>query len=143
MIQNPNDMKRLALLLIIAALIISFGCSKDDKDTPFTLLTDPVWVSDSLLVNAQDASGPGQFLEDFKGEIKFNKDGTGAFGNYTGTWRFAQNETQIVISSPDLQLPLTTNIIELTKTNLKITTGFPDPENLGQTLQIRMTFKPK
>jgi hypothetical protein len=137
-------MKRLALLLIIAALIISFGCSKDEKDTPFTLLTGPVWVTDSLLVNGQDASGPGQVLENFKGEVKFNTNGTGTFGTYTGTWRFAQNETQIVISAPpDLPLPLTTDIVELTKTNLKITTGFPDPENLGQTLQIRMTFKPK
>jgi hypothetical protein len=143
MIQNPNDMTRLAVLLIFATLIISFGCNKDDKDTPFTLLTDPVWVTDSLLVNGQDAGGAGQLLENFKGDVKFNKDGSGSFGNYTGTWRFAQNETQIVITTTELPLPLTTVISTLTRTDLKVNTAYPNPENLMETLQIRMTFKAK
>ena len=62
----------------------------------------------------------------FKGDAKFNEDGTGHFGVYTGTWRFAYNETQIVITTDSLPVPLTAKIAELTKLSLKITTIFPN-----------------
>jgi hypothetical protein len=80
-------------------------------------------------------------LELFKGEAKFNEDGTGYFGSYTGTWRFASNETQIVISSPSLPLTLTTLIAELTSTSLKVTTSYPNLVNPLEPVKIRMTFK--
>ncbi|MBW6497964.1 MAG: hypothetical protein K0B09_06235 [Bacteroidales bacterium] len=136
-------MKKFVLLFLSAVLILSFGCDKEDEDTPFTLLTAHVWTSDSLLVNGQDASGPDGMLVDFMGDAKFNTDGTGTFGNYQGTWRFSQNETQLVITTEELPLPLTALIEELTKTDLKISTAFPDPLNPGQSLLIRMTFKAK
>lgn len=135
-------MKKLSLLIIPVVFVVFFSCGKDE-DTPFTLLTERTWVSDSLLVNGQNAGNPGQLLENFNGEVNFKKDGTGNFGSYTGTWRFAQNETQIIITTTELPLPLTTVIEVLTRTDLKVNTAFPDPEIAGGTLIIRMTFKAK
>jgi hypothetical protein len=138
-------MKRVALSLFVAAMVMLFACDKDDNghSDRFNYLTTPVWASDSLLVNGQDASGEGQMLENFEGDAKFNKDGTGYFGSYTGTWAFAQNETQLLISSPDLGGQLTTNIVLLNATDLKVTTIFPNFANPEQPYQIRMTFKAK
>jgi hypothetical protein len=135
-------MKNFALLLIIAGLIVFSSCSKETKSQQFLLLTGPVWASDSLLAEGADASGPGQLLEKFKGDIKFREDGTGYFGKYIGTWRFSYSETNLVIDSDSLKVPLTTDIRELTTTSLKITTSYPtvDPNN---PLDIRMTFKAK
>ena len=82
-------------------------------------------------------------LNNFKGEAKFNEDMTGYFGIYTGTWRFAFNETQIVITTASLPIPLTTIIAELTKSSLKITTSYPNPLNPTTPINIRMTFKAK
>jgi len=132
-------MKNLALLFILSGSFLLASCNKESQSESFKLLTGPIWVSDSLLANGVDASGPAGMLHDFKGEAKFNEDGTGNFGTFTGTWRFSYNETQIVISTDSLPVPLTTMIAELTRTSLKITTNFPTlpPTNL------RMTFKAK
>ena len=62
------------------------------------------------------------------------------FGKYTGTWRFAYNETQIVITTESLPIPLTNKIVELTTSSLKITTSY---SILGVSTNIRMTFKAK
>lgn len=136
-------MKNLLLLLMIASIISLTNCSKDDSDDRFGLLTTPTWASDSLLVNGADASGPGQQLEKFKGNAKFNKDGSGTFGIYKGTWRFPdKTRTTLVIVTDSLPLPLTTNIVELTSSSLKITTQVPDLTGAtGGNLNIRMTFK--
>jgi hypothetical protein len=135
-------MKNLILLASIVLCFQIFSCSKDSTTSEkFTLLTTPTWHSDSLLVNGVDASGPGGMLESFNGIVKFNTDYTGTFGSYTGTWRFAFNETQIVIQSDSLQLPITAVIDELTKTSLKIKTSYAIPQ-VG-TINLRMTFKPQ
>lgn len=136
-------MKYTGIVLLLAAMIIAFGCQKDEEPTPFELLTGTVWASDSLLVNGQNAGGSGGLLEGFQGDATFNTDMTGTFGTFTGTWRFAASETQLVITTEALPLPLTANIVELNKTDLKLETIFPDPENIGQTLLIRLTFKAK
>jgi hypothetical protein len=135
-------MKNLALLSLLTIFFAIFSCKKDSESERFKLLTGPTWASDSLLANGADASGPGGILEKFKGEVKFNTDGSGTFGIYTGKWRFISNETQIVIETDSLPIPLTTNIAELTAASLKITTGFPDLTT-GTTINIRMTFKPE
>jgi len=135
-------MKNLALLFLISLSIAIISCNKDSESERFKLLTDPVWKSDSLLANGVDASGPGGVLEKFKGEVKFNRDGTGKFGVYEGNWRFAYNDTQIVIETDSLPIPLTTKIAELTAASLKITTSYPNLA-LGITFNIRMTFKPE
>src|SRR5450759_1724903 len=122
-------MKNLALLLIISGCFFMSSCKKNSQSEPFKLLTGNIWASDSLLANGVDASGPGGMLRNFKGETKFNEAGTGYFGIYTGTWRFAYNETQIVITTDSLPLPLTTKIAELTKISLKITTSYPNLVN--------------
>lgn len=134
-------MRNLATLLIISVCFYFVSCKKDSQSEAFKLLTGVVWKSDSLLANGADASGPGGMLENFKGEAKFNEDLTGYFGNYTGTWRFAYNETQIVIMTESLPIPLTTIIAELTRSSLKVTTSYTDL--LGVKTNIRMTFKAK
>lgn len=134
-------MKNLAFLLIISGCFFVSSCKKDSQSEPFKLLTGPTWVSDSLLANGLDASGPDGMLKNFKGEAKFNQDLTGNFGKYTGTWKFAYNETEIVISSDSLAFPITTKIAELTKISLKVTTSFPI--SVGVSTKVRMTFKSK
>ena len=136
-------MKNLALLLILTGCLFSYSCKIDSQSEQFKLLTGPVWSSDSLLANGADASGAGGMLENFKGEAKFNTDGTGYFGIYAGSWRFAYDETQIVISASALPLPLTNKIAELTKISLKITTSYPNLANPAAPTYIRMTFKAK
>jgi hypothetical protein len=136
-------MKNLALLLIISGCFLISSCKKDSHSETFNLLTGPLWASDSLLANGADASGPDGMLKNFKGEIKFKEDGTGYFGIYTGTWRFAFNETQIIIETDSLPLPLTSKIAELTKISLKITTSYPNLLNPTSPTNIRMTFKAK
>lgn len=136
-------MKNLALLLILAGCLFNSSCKKDSQSDPFKLLTDPVWLSDSLLANGVDAGGPAGILFNFKGEAKFNQDGTGYFGVYTGTWRFAFKETQIIIIADAPTLQLTTQIAELTSKSLKITTSYPNLLNPTVPIRIRMTFKAK
>jgi hypothetical protein len=136
-------MKNLFILLIISGCLYFASCKKDSESSRSKLLTEPVWVSDSLLANGEDASGPTGMLKNFKGEAKFNKDGTGNFGSYVGTWRFAFNETQIVIISDSLPIPVTTVIAELTTASLKVTTSYPNPVNPTTAAKIRMTFRAK
>jgi hypothetical protein len=134
-------MKNIALLLLISVCLIVHSCKKETQSERFRLLTGPIWLSDSLLANGVDASGsgPDTTLKNFKGEAKFNKDFTGYFGIYTGTWRFAYEETSIVISTSALPIPLTNKIEELTETSFKITTSY----NIPAPVVIRMTFKAK
>lgn len=135
-------MKNLALFLLLGGFLFSISCKENDsKSENFKLLTGPVWSSDSLLVNGFDAGGPAGILHGFKGNAKFNEDGTGYFGAYTGTWRFALNESEIIITADSLAIPLTTKIALLTSTSLKITTSFPNAVNPATPLLIRMTFK--
>ncbi|MCX6301942.1 MAG: hypothetical protein NTW82_07135 [Bacteroidia bacterium] len=136
-------MKNLALLVFISACLLVFSCNKDDRSERFKLLTEPTWATDSLLANGADGSGSGGVLEKFKGDAKFREDGTGNFGNYKGTWRFNVEETQITIIADSLVLPIVTNIKELTKTSLKITTIVPNPLDQSNPFNIRMTFKAK
>ncbi|MBA4321492.1 MAG: hypothetical protein C0408_01610 [Odoribacter sp.] len=136
-------MKTLAILIIVSVLCIFSSCKKEPVSEQFLLLTGPTWASDSLLAEGVDAGQPGQLLAKFKGDIKFRVDGTGYFGQYTGTWRFSYSETELVIDSDSLQVPLTTNIILLTKTDLKLATSYPNPPNPSNPFDIRMTFKAK
>jgi hypothetical protein len=136
-------MKNLALLFIISGIILASSCKKDEKSERFILLTTPIWTTDSLLANSQDASGPGQVLEKFKGDAKFRDDGTGYFGIYKGQWRFNSTETQVTIVTDSLVLPIIANIRLLTADNFKITTAVPDKNNPSISINIRMTFKAK
>jgi hypothetical protein len=131
-------MQKFAIFFVISAMVIAFACKKDEQTERFKYLTTPVWESDSLLANGVDASGEGQSLANFKGDAKFNTDGTGYFGVYTGRWKFAQSETEIVIITNELPAPVSTNIVELTQTSLKVTTTSPITQEA-----IRMTFKAK
>lgn len=134
-------MKNVVLFLFISGLFYFGACQKDKSSENFKNLTGVTWRSDSLLVNGIDASSA--LLKNFVGDAKFNADGTGTFGRFSGSWTFALNETQLIITSDSLPVPLTTKIAELTKTSLKVTTTFPDPQNFTNQFKIRMTFKPK
>lgn len=135
--------KNILFLVFVIAIAVLAACNKDDNTDPFELLTGSVWVSDSLLVDGEDASGEGEVLEKFKGEAKFNRDATGTFGEYSGVWRFAENRTEIIITTDSLPIPLTTIIAELTASSLKITTAYPSLTNPEEEMKIRMTFNAK
>lgn len=142
-------MKRAFFLIIMAGVFLMAACDKDDEPSErFRYLTTPIWLSDSLLVNGVDASIPGGFLEDFKGEVDFREDGTGTFGIYEGTWQFAQNETELRIRSDSLDIlplnTLSTKIDELESNSLKVSANFPNPyDPTGDPLRLRLTFVPK
>jgi hypothetical protein len=136
-------MKKLSYLLIIFGCLLVLAYCKKETSERFKLLTTPTWDADTLLADGVDAGGPGQFLEKFNGDVKFNDNGTGTFGNYTGTWTFVSGETQIKIVTDSLPIPLYCNIIELTTSSLKITTAVPNPANYSQIINIRMTFHAK
>lgn len=137
------------LLGAVIFLLAFAGCTKDENDgndenDRFELLTTPVWGTDSLLVNGVDAGGSGQLLVKFKGNAKFNTDGTGTFGSYSGTWRFPDNTRKnLVISTDSLPIPIYANIVELTASSLKLTTELPDLTGQTDKFRIRMTFKAK
>ncbi|HCC70782.1 MAG TPA: hypothetical protein DEQ09_06485 [Bacteroidales bacterium] len=131
------------IYLVLASAVLIFACTKKDETTErFKTLTGKVWTSDSLLVDGQDAGGPGGLLEKMAGDAEFRPDGTGYFGQYIGTWYFENNETEITINSDSLALPLTSKIIELNEQSFKITTTFPSATP-GVNLAIRITFRPK
>jgi hypothetical protein len=134
-------MKNIALLAFISACLMIFACNKDDRSERFKLLTSPIWTTDSLLANGVDATGAGQLLEKFAGNAKFNEDGSGYFGQYTGQWRFNVEETQLTIITDSLPLPIIADIKELTSISLKITTVVPNQLDPDNPFNIRMTFK--
>jgi len=136
-------MKKIILFIFLAVTVVLSSCKEKESDS-FKFLTDPVWVAETLLANGVDASGPGGLLSQFVGDAKFEKDGTGYFGSYTGEWRFSNNETKLVITTSSLPLPITADIIELTSTSLKLSTLFLNPQNpTGPAIDIQMTFKRK
>lgn len=135
-------MKKITFLLIIAAGIFFIAC-KEKYSERFLLLTTPIWRADSLLANGVDASGAGQLLAKFVGDAKFNKDGTGNFGKFTGTWMLSVDEKYLTIHTDSLPLPIVTNIKTLTSADLKITTSVTSPVPNTPSIAIRMTFKAK
>lgn len=137
-------MKHIVYFLISLFLIpVFYACNKEEISSRMDLLTAHIWVADSLLVNGEDASGEGEFLEDFKGDTKFNEDGSGYLGTHVGTWQFASKETQIIITSESLQIPVTAKIEELTEVSLKLTTSLIISVDPPVVYNIRLTYKPK
>ncbi len=132
-----------SLIVIVTAAFVN-SCKKDKVNSDnLNLLTNHIWKADSLLADGADESGPGGMLEMFKGDTKFNDDGTGYVGDINGTWNFSDDEKSIVITSDSLQFPVTTNIEELTEQSLKLTTSFPKDSTLSVFSAVRMTFIPK
>ena len=133
-------MKKLSFLLIIAAGVMIAACG-EKRSERFILLTTPIWVSDSLYADGVDASGAGQLLAKFVGNVKFYEDGTGYFGQYKGEWMLSVDENYLTITTDSLPIPIVADIDMLTSTDLKITTNVPNPQNLQDPYDIRMTFK--
>ncbi|MFO7576012.1 MAG: hypothetical protein R6W67_12725 [Bacteroidales bacterium] len=135
-------MRSIVITAMLTYVMILFSsCSKEKESERFRLLTGNLWQSHLLMVDGEDESAG--LLAGFVGEAKFNKDGTGYFGQYTGTWYFSNNENNITITTPDLPAPLTTTVIELTSQRFKISTSYPiklDPMNLNL---IEISFVPK
>ena len=135
-------MKKLSFLLIIAAGLLVAACNKK-KSERFILLTSPTWVSDSLYANGVNASGAGRLLAKFVGDARFYEDGSGYFGQYKGKWMLGVDEDYLTITSDSLEIPIIADIDLLTATDFKITTKVPNPVNLSDPFNIRMTFKAK
>ncbi len=139
-----QTMKRHVLILVtVSCCLILSSCSKDKESERFKFLTTPTWTTEQLLVNGVSADGPGELLEGFKGDAKFNKDGTGSFGSYTGTWSFSSDESQLIITTPDLPIPVITNITSLTASRLEVTTVFPNQADPPNPFNITMVFRAK
>jgi hypothetical protein len=141
-------MKKSFLLIITIAAFVIAACDKEDEPSDrFRYLTQTLWAADSLLVNGVDASGAGALLEDFNGTVDFREDGTGTFGEFEGTWRFQQNETELLITSDSLtMLPMNTlytSIEELLANSLKVTATFPNPTDQTNPFRLRLTFVPE
>ena len=136
-------MKNPALLIIMLSFLLASACKKDDKTERFNFLTTPTWTTFSLLADGVDASGPGGILEPFKGDAKFNEDGTGYFGNYTGSWRFNVDQTQLVIIPDSLLIPIITDIAELNASSLKVTFLYPNSSDPENPFNIQIIFKVK
>ncbi len=135
-------MKRLSFLMIIAAGLLAAACG-EKKSERFILLTSHTWVSDSLYANGVNASGAGQLLAKFVGDARFYEDGSGYFGQYKGKWMLGVDEDYLTITSDSLEIPIIADIDLLTTTDFKITTTVPNPVNLSDPFNIRMTFKAK
>ena len=136
-------MRNIIGLSLITAYLLLSGCNKDDESERFKLLTTPVWTSESILANGVEPAGSWIFLKQFSGDAKFNKDGTGSFGSYTGEWKFNAAETEITIITTAVSLPIITDIEELTSKSLKITTTVNNPLNPLESADVSMTFKAK
>ena len=139
-------MKRIRLFTLLSAVVIIISsCSKKDDSERFKLLTGHIWESSELLVDGVDESGAGMLLEEFVGDAEFKTDGTGTFGQYTGTWSFSNNETKITISSPSLMngIPVTLNIEELTSAVFKMSTTLAIKLDLQNPNLIELTFTAK
>jgi hypothetical protein len=133
-------MKKAGLILLFFSSLVLVACDRDDEDEVserFMLLTSTVWLSDQLLVNGVDASEG--LLANFRGEAIFEVDGTGSFGEYTGTWEFLENETRLRITPQGFPV-ITADIVTLTADTLEVLTGFPNPQNPSETMEIRMIF---
>ncbi len=132
-------------MMLLAGAVI-FACTEKEDEivlTPYELLTGHVWVSDSLLADGEDASGEGEMLEKFNGPAEFRTDGTGTFGEYTGTWTLSDDNKELTIITQELPMQILALVVELNQTSLKVTTAFPDFANPGETIAIRLTFKPQ
>ena len=82
-------------------------------------------------------------LAKFVGDAKFKEDGTGYFGKYVGEWMLSLDEDYLTILSDSIPVAIIADIDLLTSTDLKITTSVPNPLNLTDPFDIRMTFKAK
>ncbi len=138
---NSTAMKKLSLFIIIAISLLFPSCKKEkERSERFLFLTTPIWESQGLLANGADASGPGGILENFKGDAKFETDGTGYFGSYTGTWRLSNFDTELTIIPDSNPLPIICNIINLSETSLVVETQ----ATVNQvSYAIRMSFATK
>lgn len=134
-------MRNIVCLTFITAVLLLTACSKDKKSERFRLLTTTAWINESVLVDGEEPAGDWDFLNEFTGEAKFNEDGTGNFGSYTGQWRFNETETEITITTESIPLPIVTRIIELTSERLEISTVTLNPQNPSETAEITMIFK--
>ncbi|HOS71330.1 MAG TPA: hypothetical protein PLZ75_02650 [Bacteroidales bacterium] len=134
-------MRRTICLSFIAIALLLTACSKEKESERFRLLTTPVWVSESILVNGVKPEGDWDFLNDFTGDAKFHKDGTGYFGSFTGEWKFNDAETEIIITTTTVPIPIVTEIIELTSVTLKISTTILNPQNPAESADVIMIFK--
>lgn len=136
-------MKKLLLLGVIALGVATVACDKDE-DPAETSKTDLLtngssksWITTSFFVNDVDITAfqdtcdqddlivfkSDKTMHGDEGSIKCDPSDPQTYDH--GTWYFANNETQIISTTPDIELDTiyidTANVLELTNTSLKIT----------------------
>ncbi len=138
-------MKKLIYLtsVAVAVALLLFSCDKNKKSERFTLLTTPVWTTESVTATGADTSGVSVLVKLVWGDAKFNTDGTGTFGMFSGNWSFNSDEDQITITTASLPSAIVANIITLTNQSLKLSTDLAFPTHPENLINIVLSFKVK
>lgn len=136
-------MKKEIVLFCLTVCLLVFACSKEEKSERFELLTTPVWTTESIVATGADTTGVGVLVKMLKGDAKFNEDGTGTFGTFTGQWNFNSDETEITITTLSLPGSLVADIITLTAQSLKLSTDITLPTHQEDLINIQMSFNVK
>ena len=136
-------MKDRIFLFCITACMILFSCSKKDKSERFILLTTPVWTTESIVATGTDTTGIGVLIKQLEGDAKFNEDGSGSFGSFTGQWWFNPDETNITIKTQSLIVAIVADIIQITAQSLKLSTPVTLPTHPSDPINLLITFKAK
>lgn len=94
------------LTLLIVVVIVSLGCEKDDKKSEkFLLLTAHIWNYDTIFTICQDPEIKWfiEMLDDAaKGNtVMYNADGKFVSPFESGSWKFSNEESEIIIFDSD------------------------------------------
>lgn len=136
-------MKKQTVLFCIVTGLLILACSKEEKSERFKLLTTKVWTTESIVATGTDTTGIGILIKQLEGDAKFNVDGTGYFGSFTGLWWFNPDKTEIAIKPQALGITIVTEIIQMTPQSLKLSTPVTLPTHPLDLINLLMTFKAK
>ena len=126
--------KRISLIVLSIALIVSLGsCNQDSK----TLLTDGSWIFSNITADSEsDTIAAFVTLANFGYEaatLSFNEDKTFVIDGprlldvYTGTWSMV-GEIKLIMNYDDREVPSTVNIDLLSDSELEYSETLPEPD---------------
>jgi len=135
-------MKKFIYLSLVALVLLLVSCSKDEKSERFILLTTPVWTTESITATGADTTGVGVLIKLIRGDAKFNPDGTGTLGMFSGQWSLSDDENQITITT--LALPaIVADILTLTAQSLSLSADITIATHPQDLIKIVLSFKVK
>lgn len=136
-------MKKLIYLTFVAVALFLYSCSKDKESERFTLLTTPVWTTESITATGADTTGVGVLIKLIRGDAKFNTDGTGTFGMFSGKWSLNSDEDQITITTLALPSSIVADILTLTNQSLKLSADITIATHPQDLINLVLSFKVK